>query len=133
MPYAHRERSLLPRGWAEPPAWVTGQLRVRRDHQQGSGTARSTPAGCRFRDQQGQLHLTGRLLPFPFSPMIQKNTARGEKHFSPQESCEIFLKVSSSKWHFWSNQLLGASILLEESNCTCDTDTARVQCNAKEI
>lgn len=126
-PYAHRECSVL-----LPPVWVRGRDRDAgsRQYQPGSGTAAPREPGA-AETSKGSFTFQGHSC-----PSLQPNdpkTPRGEKHFPPQASCETFLNASSSKWHFWSSQLLGASISLEESIYTCDTDTTGAQCHGKEI
>lgn len=113
--------------------WVKGSDRDAwsQQHQLGSDTAAPYKLGAAAKTSKGSFTLQGDSCPSP-QPNDLK-TSRGEKHFSPQASCEIFLNVSISKWHFWSSQLLEASILLEENIYTCDTDTTRAQCHGKEI
>lgn len=110
--------------WSPPQLgqtiWVEGSYRYTggRSQQQHSKTPRSMHAGATSKISKGSFTLQEGTC-HSLQPNDPK-TSHGEKHFSPQESCEIFLKVPSSKWHFWSSQLLGASILLDESNYTHD-------------
>lgn len=120
MPYACREAP-APLG-RTVPCLGQGQLQVFQEGEQqwGPGTAPSAWAAIGKRGFTLQENSCHSLQP------NEPKASPGEKHFWPQERCEIFLKVSSSKWYFWSSQLLGGEH-------TCDSDTARAQCHTKEI